>query len=186
VAACGPRAATGASAADRCTHGRGCGRSGSTGPHRVPRANAVTSRSISPARTWCDQSNLKLWLSEWTDERCTHRLGHAEEDHYALAATECRQRLVDLLESREIVLPVVGEPDIGVPLRRKRGISRSIPILCLEPLGHFFGCFLCCFLFDLRFLSFLSHLVWSSNFGCSIVGRAVHLCVPKTSSALIS
>src|ERR1019366_3901685 len=49
------------------------------------------------------------------------------------------------------------------PLRRKRGVSRSIPILCLEPLGHFFCCFLCCFLFNLIFLGFLSHLVWSSK-----------------------
>src|SRR5262245_39965011 len=46
------------------------------------------------------------------DLRRTHRLGHAEEDHDALAAAARRERLIDA-EAAVDVLPVVHHPNIA-------------------------------------------------------------------------
>src|SRR5262249_11575275 len=47
------------------------------------------------------------------DLRRTHRLGHAEEDHHALAATARPQRLVGVAEAAVDVLPVVHHPYVA-------------------------------------------------------------------------
>jgi hypothetical protein len=67
-----------------------------------------------------------------------------------------------------------------------RGVAlKHLPlsaVLAVGAPGHplaFFCCFLFCFLLDLRFLGFLSHLVWSSNFGCNIVDRVHDPSRPK-------
>src|SRR5262245_40295604 len=47
------------------------------------------------------------------DLRCSHRLGHAEEDHDALATAARRERLVGAAEAAVDVLPVVHHPHVA-------------------------------------------------------------------------
>jgi hypothetical protein len=66
----------------------------------------------------------KLRLSDRADLRGANRLGHAEEDHHALAAAAGRERFVGTWEAAIDVLPVVHHPD--VTRRRDRDIGLNL------------------------------------------------------------
>ena len=67
--------------------------------------HSATNLTLSPFRS--------LRLSRRPDLRCAHRLGHAVEDHDALAAAAGRERLVGRTDTAVDVLPVVHHPDVA-------------------------------------------------------------------------
>ena len=71
--------------------------------------NKETFRSWGPS----GRGDGALWLPGRTDLRCTHRLGHAEEDHHTLPAAAGRECFGRYPEAALNVLPVVHHPDVA-------------------------------------------------------------------------
>src|SRR5215470_5777738 len=63
--------------------------------------------------TQWDDTGLSVVAACRPNLRRTHRLGHAEEDHNALAAAPRRERLVAVSVATVDVLPVVHHPDVA-------------------------------------------------------------------------
>ena len=70
-----------------------------------------------------------LRLSRWPNLRCADWLGHAVEDHDALAAAAGRERFARRTDTAVDVLPVVRHPDIacGIDVNDRLCICRPPP-----------------------------------------------------------